>query len=106
MAKYYVQSGSVNLVVDAADELRAALWSVHRTMEPVIPSEEDCLHDEEVDWHSVEAVGGMVLGDTIRLSERGFNAEDATELDTWQVVAEWSQLMNALSRMQTDLEAA
>ncbi|MEX0794270.1 MAG: hypothetical protein WD045_14135 [Pirellulaceae bacterium] len=106
MAKYYVQSGTVNLVVDAADEQRAALWSVHRTMEPVMPSEDQCAQDDDVNWHEVEAVGGMVLGDTIRLSERGFNAEDATELDTWQVVAEWSQLMNALSRMQRDMEAA
>ena len=44
MAKFYVQSGSVQAVVDSADLDRAALWVVHQVMGKTLPIEE--LDDE------------------------------------------------------------
>jgi len=104
MAKFYVQSGSVRLIVDAADARRAALWTVHRTLESVLPEGENDMHLE--DLTHPEPIGGMVLGDTIRLSEKGFRQSEAAEFDTLDIVSEWSQLMMALSRMEQDLKAA
>ncbi len=104
MAKFYVQSGSFRLIVDATDARRAALWTVHRALEQILPNQ-----DEELDVDHLpacEPVGAMVLGDAIRLSERGFDTTDTTQFETLDVVSEWSQLMMALSKMESDLRAA
>ncbi|TWT32098.1 hypothetical protein [Blastopirellula retiformator] len=95
MAKYYVESGSVRLVIQAADARRAALWSVHRVMEQVLP-----LVEEVPDEADQEPVGGMVLGDAITLNEQGFDRLADTQYDTLEVVAEWSQLMLALDKIE------
>lgn len=104
MAKFYVESGSLRLVVDASDARRAALWAVHRSLEHILPNE-----NEELDVDNlpeVEPIGAMVLGDAIRLSERGFENQDAVHYDTLDVVSEWSQLMTALTRMERELSAS
>ncbi len=104
MAKYYVESGSLKLVIDAADARRAALWAVHRALEHILPNEEEELDVDNLP--EVEPVGTMVLGDAIRLSERGFENNDTVQFETLDVVAEWSQLMSALSNMENDLKIA
>ncbi|MHC2069152.1 hypothetical protein ACYFX5_16900 [Bremerella sp. T1] len=104
MAKYYVESGSLKLVIDAADARRAALWAVHRALEHILPNEEEELDVDNLP--EVEPVGTMVLGDAIRLSERGFENNDTVQFETLDVVAEWSQLMSALSNMENDLKMA
>ncbi|RCS40682.1 hypothetical protein DTL42_25280 [Bremerella cremea] len=104
MAKFYVESGSLRLIVDAADARRAALWAVHRAMEHILPNEEEELDVDNLP--EVEPVGSMVLGDAMRLSERGFENDDATQFETLDIVSEWSQLMQALTRMENDLRAA
>lgn len=101
MAKFYVESGSLRLIVDAADARRAALWTVHRAMEHILPTEEEELDVDNLP--EIEPVGSMVLGDAIRLSERGFENEDVTHYETLDIVSEWSQLMQALTRMENEL---
>ncbi|MFI4875010.1 MAG: hypothetical protein ACIALR_06725 [Blastopirellula sp. JB062] len=96
MSKYYVESGSVRLVIQAADARRAALWSVHRVMEQVLP-----LVEEVPDEADQEPVGGMVLGDAINLNEQGFGRVADTQYDTLEVVAEWSQLMVTLDKIES-----
>ena len=104
MAKFYVESGTVRLIVDAADARRAAIWTVHRALENILPNEEE---DLDVDaLPEVEHDGSMVLGDVIRLSERGFQSPETTVYETLGVVSEWSQLMMALSSMEHELGAA
>jgi len=44
--------------------------------------------------------GVRVLGNTIRISELGFDREEATELDTFELLVQWHQLMIALSRLE------
>ncbi|PQO31739.1 hypothetical protein [Blastopirellula marina] len=104
MAKFYVESGSLRLIVDAADARRAALWAVHRALEHILPNEEEELDVDNLP--EVEPIGAMVLGDAIRLSERGFENTDATQFETLDIISEWSQLMQALTRMENELRAA
>jgi hypothetical protein len=44
--------------------------------------------------------GMLVLGGTIRLSEQGYDRDDAEEMNTFEVVTEWNQLMIALDRLE------
>ena len=37
MSKYYVQSGTLKMVVHSASEDRAALWAVHQVLAQVLP---------------------------------------------------------------------
>jgi hypothetical protein len=37
MAKYYVESGTIQLVTDADDDRGAALWALHLCLEQVLP---------------------------------------------------------------------
>jgi len=95
MAKYYVESGTVRLIVSAADPRRAALWTVHRTLEHILPDAPVVIESEDEKF--------QVLGDRVRLSERGFDRADSAEFDTLELVSEWSRLMIALSKMESDL---
>ncbi len=100
MAKYYLQSGTLRVVVSAEDSMRAALWAVHRAMQQVVPIYDDELLTpaEKQQYSALE--GLVVLGDDIRISELGFDRADAEELLTFQVVQEWHQLMVALSKLE------
>lgn len=97
MAKYYAESGNVRIVVHADDAHKAAIWAVHRTMQQVLPPMEDGLVTEEVDVLEPP----RVLGDDIFVSERGFGRRDAMELETFEIVKKWNQLMAALAELET-----
>ncbi len=104
MAKYYVQSGNVRVVLEADDAEKAALWVVHKTMQQVIPVyEDDEMTPEEKSRVSL-IQGLMVLGNTIMVSEQGFDRIDALELDTFELMVHWNQLMIALDRLASVLE--
>lgn len=100
MAKYYVQSGNVRTVISADDHEKAALWVVHRTLKQVVPVYDDSemSADEKSDAAVVEGV--MVLGNTIRINEVGFDQTENLELDTFELVVHWHQLMIALDRLE------
>ena len=103
MAKYYVQSGTLKLVVTAADERRAALWAVHRAMNQILPMEDEMDLIPEEKSTDIEAIGAMVLGDSIRLSERGFDRTDGVQYTTFDVVSEWNQLMTVLAKIESNV---
>ncbi|GIX00876.1 MAG: hypothetical protein KatS3mg111_4208 [Pirellulaceae bacterium] len=104
MAKYYVQSGNVRMVVDADEADKAALWVIHRTMQQVVPVyEEDELTPQEKSELGV-LQGIMVLGNTLHISEIGFDRPDAAQFDTFELLVEWNQLMVALDRLASMLE--
>jgi hypothetical protein len=96
MAKFYVESGNVRLVVHADDAQKAAIWAVHRTMQQVLPPMEEGLMTQEVDVLEPP----RVLGDNIFVSERGFGRRDAQTLETFEVVRRWNQLMAALAELE------
>jgi len=100
MAKYYVQSGNVRTLISAEDTEKAALWAVHCAMRQVVPVYDDEeLSPEQKNQLSLVS-GVRVLGNIIRISELGFDREDAAELDTFELLVQWHQLMLALARLE------
>lgn len=87
MAKYYVQSGRVQLVLQARSPRAAAVaafqWSCDR--QATIQSRTPVEHLRIAQRH------GWQLDDTIRVSERGFGRRDAWAFETRDVVAAWEQ---------------
>lgn len=104
MAKYYIQSGTLRATLAADDARRAALWAVHQVMQQVLPVEEDADLTPEQRQDNKIVEGILVLDGTIRLSEQGYDREDAEEIATIDVVSEWNQLMVALDRLERLLE--
>ena len=104
MAKYYVQSGTVRTVVDADDAEKAALWIVHRALQQVVPvyEEQELTPEQKEELAVVQGV--LVLGNEIRISEIGFDRSDSQELDTFELLVHWHQLMVALARLASLIE--
>ena len=103
MAKYYVQSGTLQLVTEAEDARGAALWAMHCCLEQVLPVCPDDPRTPQMKWERMQERGCAVLGSTILVSERGFANEDAAEFDTAEVFVEWNQLMMAMTRLERRL---
>ena len=105
MAKFYVESGSVRAVVDSVDLDRAALWVVNLVMGDVLPL--DVVDEEgttgEGNSDELKEMNSHHLGETIRISERGFGREDAWIVDTLESFRHWYDLFHAVSSMTRDL---
>ncbi|AMV34904.1 hypothetical protein VN12_22445 [Pirellula sp. SH-Sr6A] len=111
MAKFYVQSGSVRAVIDSVDLDRAALWVVNLVMGDVLPLDEVDESDAG-EWgesdeglelqasNEIKSVdAGHHLSETIRISERGFDRDDAWVVDTLESFRHWYDLFQAVSEM-------
>ena len=98
MPKFYVQSGSLEMVLQARDSRCAAIWAVHRTLSLSLPF----LCEEPADYTQLADL--TRLGATIRVSQRGFDRDDADEFDTLDIVTEWNQLLVALDRLAASVE--
>ena len=104
MAKYYVESGTVQMITEAEDARGAALWAVHGAMEQVLPvCPDDPLTPAEKN-ERIRQRGCSVLDGTIRISEQGFGREDAETFDTVEVFVEWNQLLMAVTRLERRLQ--
>ena len=85
MAKYYVTSGVVELVLQAGNSREAAVkafqWSCDRqaSIETACPLEHIQIA-ERLGWQ---------LEETIEVSQRGFQHPDAEVFDTLDIVASW-----------------
>ena len=95
MPKYYVQSGSLQLITVANSCRSAAIWAVHRTLSQSLPF----LCSEPNDYSSLPSL--TRLGDEIVVSERGFDsADESVAYETFDVITEWNQLLIALDRLE------
>ena len=104
MAKFYVESGTVQMITEAEDARGAALWVVHSAMEQVLPvCPDDPLTPAEKN-ERVRQRGCSVLDSTIRISEQGFGRPDAETFDTVEVFVEWNQLLMAVTRLERRLQ--
>jgi hypothetical protein len=102
MAKFYVSTGNLQLVIEADHARAAAIWAVHRCLSQVMPFASAAAEaDETLSYES--AAPHRYLGETIIVSERGFAGDDQQVFATLPVVAEWSKLLVALDRLQQDL---
>ncbi len=98
MAKFYVQSGSFRGVIEAESSSKAAIWAVHQVMRQIAPVEGDgpCDPGDQPP---------VVLADRIRVDVRGYDRADATSLRTTDLIAQWSQMVVTLDRLQQMLAA-
>ncbi|MGV3486798.1 MAG: hypothetical protein ACO1RT_20450 [Planctomycetaceae bacterium] len=99
MAKYYVESGTLRCVVSAENARAAALWAVHRAMQQIMPLDDPADATPELKQQRSRE-GVMVLGSTVRTSERGYGGTDGEQLPTFEVVTQWNQLVNTLDRLE------
>jgi hypothetical protein len=106
MAKFYVQSGSVRSVVDSIDLDRAALWAVNEVMDHVLSLEGDLYNESDYETEDFGAAKldatkpiaeSRYLGATVRISEIGFDRDDAMVVDTLEVFRHWYELFQAVS---------
>jgi len=98
MPKFYVQSGGLKIVLQARDSRCAAIWAAHRTLSQSLPF----LCEEPADY--AELADLTQLGETIRVSQRGFDREDTAVFETFDVVSEWNQLLVAIDRIAASAE--
>lgn len=102
MAKFYVESGSAQMIIASEDAQRAVLWMVHCVMEGLGPIYQDngISDDQRLDSVIVESL--LDLGSEIAVSEQGFGRDDMEKWETFDIVMYWHQLMTALSRIDCD----
>jgi hypothetical protein len=99
MPKFYVQSGRMEMVLQARDSRCAAIWAAHRSLSQTLPFLGEGESDNSLIAESKN------LGDTIRVSQRGFDRDDATIFETLDIVTEWNQLLVALDRITADADS-
>jgi hypothetical protein len=104
MAKFYVQSGNLKMVLQARDSRCAAIWAAHRTLGDSLPIVKETTVGEISTFESpaeevTNSADGSRLGETIRVSQRGFDRRDSTVYETLDIVSEWSRLLVALERL-------
>lgn len=100
MAKFYVQSGNFKTTISAGDAEKAALWVIHRVMVQVLPFHSGEPVDSTMQSGLLQSDGLMVLGESVWVSEVGFDSEDRVELDTFELQIHWHQLTVALARLE------
>lgn len=103
MAKFYVESGTLQMVTDAEDARGAALWAVHHSLEQVLPVCPDDPLTPEQKRERIEQRGCDVLGAEVVVSERGFGSSEAERFETAELFVEWNQLMIAVARLERQL---
>jgi hypothetical protein len=93
MPKFYVQSGRLEMVLEARDSRCAAIWAAHRTLSQALPF----LCENESNYTLLADF--TRLGETIRVSQRGFDRDDTMIFETFDIVTEWNQLLVAIDRL-------
>jgi hypothetical protein len=93
MPKFYVQSGRLEMVLQARDSRCAAIWAAHCTLSQSLPF----LCENASDYAVLADF--TRLGETIRVSQRGFDRDDTMIFETFDIVTEWNQLLVAIDRL-------
>ncbi len=104
MAKYYLQSGQIRFVVNAADAEGAALWVLNTTINNSLPDGD--VEDQRLDAGAVEYLvqGTDCLDTHIHVSEIGFGRSEVAVFDTELLFKNWFQLLNAMNHLLDQLE--
>ncbi len=98
MPKYYVQSGTLQLITTASDPRAAAIWAVHRALAPTFPFL--CEDTEPGLAAPTPATRLPYLHDTVQVSEQGFDRHDSEQFATLAIIAEWNQLLVAIEQIE------
>lgn len=113
MAKFYVQSGLFEIVVQAGDGEGAALWAVHRYLHACDRASQQLFEVRQLQafgeqspqtfecqaWVADSTLDPPDLAETIQCSEVGFGRRDAGVYLTNDVLQKYSELLTALSSL-------
>lgn len=99
MAKFYVQCGSIEVVLNADSGEQAALSSLDRSLQQHLwIYDDEGLSEEDCRMHlMLESL--MHLAPTIKVSEQGFDRQDAFQVGTPETVEHWHKLMVGMNRL-------
>jgi hypothetical protein len=113
MPKYYIQSGRVNLIVNAADAEGGALWAINRVVQQYLPagdlgrSSADLASEPQPANGKIRANALTAAMDQfdaeIRVSELGLGRDDAGTLDTELTARLWLEISDALDWLMNQL---
>lgn len=87
MAKYYIESGPVRLVLDASTQLEAAIKAFQWTCDKQATIKTQCPLEH---LQKAESLGWQ-MHEFVNVNERGFGRGDSVEFDTLLVVAAWQE---------------
>ena len=93
MAKFYVTTNHARLLVQAADSEGAALWALHQHLEQNATAMETLVTEAQV------SRAFAAWGETVSVSEIGFERNEAGCFSTMEIVQNYCQLMLALERL-------
>ena len=99
MAKFYIQCGSIEVVLTADSAEQAALSALDRSLQQHLwIYDDEGLSEEDRRLHlMLEAL--LHLAPTIKISEQGFDREDAAHIGTPETVDHWHKLMVGMNRL-------
>ncbi|MAV37161.1 MAG: hypothetical protein CMJ59_17090 [Planctomycetaceae bacterium] len=102
MAKYYVESATLELVIQADDPYQASLWAVSRALQQIfLDPERNPAGDNGL---PVQPAGGdfLLLDQELRVNEFGFGHTPYSSIETAPLVSQCGQLMSALRRIEKE----
>ena len=106
MAKYYVESGTLKLVIQADDPFQASLWAVSRALQQVMLSAgQNQERSQQIHREKPPDTEFLVLGRDFRVNEVGFGHDLCKCIETADLVAQWGQLMATLNRIENKCPA-
>ena len=99
MAKYYVQCGCVEMVLQADTIEKAALSAIDQALQSHlwIYDDEGLTQSDCQDHLMLEAL--LHLEPAIKVSEQGFGRSDASEIGTPETILHWHQLMIGMRQL-------
>ena len=99
MAKFYVQCGNIEVILTAETVEQAALSALDRSLQSHLWIYDDAgLSEADCHMHlMLEAL--MHLAPSIRISEQGFDRNDADQIGTPETVEQWHKLMVGMNRL-------
>ena len=109
MGKFYVQSGTMRVVVQAQSSRKAAVWAIHQAMQQILPMADSAgpaniaaAANAGPENRAFEAPARQVevLAAEVHVSERGVDREEASVIPTMDVVTEWNQMVTTLDRLE------
>jgi hypothetical protein len=102
MAKYYVQSGSFQGIVDCHDEECASVWAIQRVVERSPSFGNGATGGAWCDESMGEAM--FAFDDFIQINEQGFDRNDSVTIDLHEAFVHWYQLRKAIEGLTKSWE--
>ena len=97
MAKYYVESGKLQLVIQADNPYQASLWAVSRALNQIFLDPD---RNPVADAAQPAGAEFLLLDQELRVNEFGFGHTPFTGIETGPLVSQCGQLMAALRRIE------